>query len=72
MPDCRFATPHHENPIHLPQTPTVDHNSIEIKAAALPHTGPTRAGSANATLRITVKVKIIASSSELIFTQNAS
>jgi len=61
----------HEKPIHLPQIPTADHSRIEITAATLPHSGPTRPGSASATLRIAVNVKSIASRSEIIFTQNA-
>ena len=67
-----YAVEAQEKPIHLPQIPTVDHNRIESTAAALPHTGPTRSGSASATLRMTVNVKSMASSSEIIFTQNAS
>lgn len=61
-----------EKPIHRPAAPTTDHNVTETRPTSLPHSGPTRASLAVATLRRTVKVKTMAGKRKVIFVRKAS
>lgn len=61
----------HENPIHRPLQPTPDHNVSETSPTNLRESGETVPSPAPTTPRRTVKVKTMASRSEVIFTENA-
>jgi hypothetical protein len=73
IPNSKFLIPscYPENPIQRPPAPTPNHNASETTATSLCQIGRIFDSSARVTFRRTVKLKIIASASDDIFTQNA-
>jgi hypothetical protein len=60
-----------EKPIHLPPQPTRDQSAIDVRATALHDAGEKWPSGANDTERRIVNVKTTASTSAVIFVQNA-